>query len=116
MRCQGCSKGCIARLTPLETGISVEGCLCKQGIDYVIAASKNESVLYKYNLPIKNGYMKHILIISDIPVEPIYFEQLDDLLCQLSLEAPIVKNEVILMNPLGLNINLVAARSLKRRV
>ncbi len=116
MRCQGCSKGCSARLTLLETGINVEGCLCKKGIDYILEASKNDRDVYKYYLPVKNGYMKHILIISEHPIERVYFDQLDALLSKLSAEAPLLKNEAILVNPLGLNIKLVAARSLKRRV
>lgn len=112
VRCRGCSKGCSLS----QVNGMIVGNLCAKGPAHYEAQVSTDQGIYKYHLPVKNGYMKHILIVSDQPIAYDYFKALDALMLQIKIEAPIDKDQIILENPLGLPIILKAARLLKRRV
>ena len=112
MRCRGCSKGCSLDVIDGR----VIGGLCAKGPLLYETYGTQDQDIYKYYLPVKNGYMKHILIVSDQPIAYDYFKALDACMETVSLEAPIEKDQIILVNPLGLPVCLKAARLLKRRV
>jgi CxxC motif-containing protein len=116
MRCTICSKACEVQVKRDEFGVKiVTGCLCQRGVQAFMMDETDADELYKYYLPVKNGYMKHVLIISDGPFEKKWYASIDQLLSKMVIEAPIQKNDVILDCPLGLPIKIMAARSLKQR-
>lgn len=116
MKCTLCSKGCEPVIQLSENGSrQVTGCGCSRGQQYFMEVDLEDSDTYKLLVPVKMGYMKHILAVSDQPVPFSCFSEITKLMAELILEAPIEKDQVILSHPLGLKTNIRAARRMKRR-
>lgn len=116
MKCTLCSKGCEPVIHLSEAGKrQVTGCRCQKGQQHFMEIDLEGTDTFKQLVPVKMGYMKHILVTSDQPVPFSRFGELAGLLADLILEAPIEKDQIIISSPLGLKTNLRAARRMKRR-
>lgn len=121
MKCCSCSKGCELLIHRNEhSEILVSGGACHRGEAYalkMIAAEEGQedSGIYKAYVSVRNGYVGHLLVVSDKAIPKTYFSEIDKALKDKILEAPVKKGQLVHVGIENPETRIVAARSIKGR-
>jgi CxxC motif-containing protein len=115
--CISCPRGCDIQTSLDGNGaiVKIEGNFCKLGEDYVAAEIREPKRIVTSTVRIKNGEYPLIPVwtVKPIPKDRIF--ELMELIREIELEAPVKKGHPVLKNIFGLNIDVVASKSIKKR-
>ncbi len=115
MVCIACPMGCKMKVEAVTNGVTkyiVSGNKCPRGEKYGIKEMTNPTRMVTSTVKIRNGHLKRLPVrTSDaIPKDKIYecMMQLEE----VEVNGPIKAGEVIIMNLLGLEVDIIATRSM----
>lgn len=116
--CIACPKGCHVTVEDdpnAETGYSVSGYTCKQGLAYALKEVTAPERTLTTTVKISGACIRRLPVITDgsIPKEKLFqaMRELD----QVEVEAPVEMGAVILPHIAQTDINVIASRSLGRK-
>lgn len=114
MICITCPIGC--RLTIKQVGdeIEVSGNTCPRGKQYAIDEIKNPMRTLTTTVVIKNAIYHQLPVISSDKIPLNQIEDAMKLLKNTIIEAPIYEKDIIVHDILGLGIDIIASRSMKK--
>ncbi len=121
MKCCSCSKGCDLHVrSDNDSPILVTGGACHRGEAYALKVLELEKMeadkaVYRGYVRIKNGYISHLLVISDREIPNEYFSSIDKELEVLIIEAPIEKNQVVYEDVRHSEVKILSSRGMKQR-
>ncbi len=109
--CICCPLGCTLEVE-IENGrvISVEGNRCPAGRKWIEEELNNPVRTLITVLPVRNGKLSTVSVRSTNPIPLKSIPEILKILSGIVLDAPVRVGEVILHNPLGLNVDIVATR------
>ncbi|MBN1487451.1 MAG: DUF1667 domain-containing protein [Anaerolineae bacterium] len=113
MICITCPMGCTLQVTHEgETVLNVEGNACKRGEEYVKRELTDPRRMVATTVKVKGGTHPLLPVYTESAVsKPRIFELLQKVR-EVELQAPVTMGDVILEDPLGDGINIVASRSM----
>ncbi len=113
--CIACPRGCKMEVEAITNGVTkyaVSGNLCPRGEKYGIKEMSNPTRMVTSTVVIKNGHLSRLPVRTSeaIPKNKIFdcMKTLD----QVQVEGPIKVGDVIVKNLLGLEIDVIATRSM----
>lgn len=121
MKCLSCSKGCNLQVQKNEQGeVLVSGGACHRGEIYALeylALEKNQGDLdfYKGHVPIKNGFMSHLMVTSEKALPKDLFPEIDNAIKDIVLSAPVDKGQVVYEDSCNPLIKILTVRGMKAR-
>ena len=115
MICIVCPIGChleVIEDAESETGYSLSGATCKRGEVYGIKELYNPTRLLTSTVKIEGGALSRLPVRTDkeIPKDKIFDCMM--IINDVELKVPIKMGEIIVENILGLDVNLIASRSI----
>ena len=112
--CIICPIGCEISVIFKDTGFCVKGNRCIKGEKYAIDEMVNPKRIITSTIKIKNGFLNRLPVRSDksIPRDEIF--KILEIINSISIDAPIKMGDIIINNVLGLNVNIIASRSMDR--
>ncbi|NPA75072.1 MAG: DUF1667 domain-containing protein [Euryarchaeota archaeon] len=109
--CIGCPLGCVLEVEiEGKEVLSVSGNQCPVGEKWIREEIKAPKRTLLTVLPVKNGKFDTVSVKSSKPVPKDRIPELLQILARVEVEAPVHVGDVILHNPLGLNVDIVATR------
>ena len=113
MICITCPMGCTLEVTHEgETLLNVEGNTCPRGEQYVKEELTDPRRMVATTVKVKGGLHPLVPVYTQAPVpKPRIFELLSKIR-QVEIEAPVEINQVVLEDPLGEGVNVIASRDL----
>ena len=113
--CTVCPVGCEITVY-VEKGrvVSVEGAGCPRGREFAEKEVREPERPFFAVVPVRCGDLSTVSVRSTGPVPKKLIPELVRLLSNLVLEAPVEPGAVILRNPLGLGVDIVATRRVRR--
>lgn len=121
MKCCSCSKGCELHIQrDGQHQLIVTGGACHRGEAYamkMLEQSKNQGdfSVYRGHVSVRNGFMSHLMVVSDREIPKEAFSEIDNRLKAMKLEAPVDKGQVVYENLEKSEIRLIALRGMKQR-
>jgi CxxC motif-containing protein len=115
MVCIACPLGCKMQIQTLVNGkttFKISGNKCSRGEKYAIDELTNPTRMVTSTVIIKNGHLSRLPVrtSSAIPKDKIF--ECMKTLEEVEVEGPVKSGEVIIKNLLGLNIDIIATRSM----
>lgn len=115
MICIACPLGCKMQIKTLvngKTSYHVSGNKCARGEKYAIEEMTNPTRMVTSTVVIKNGHLSRLPVrtSSAIPKDKIF--DCMETLQEVVVEGPIEIGEVIIKNLLGLDVDIIATRSM----
>ena len=113
MICITCPVGCTLEVTHEgETLLNVEGNTCPRGEKYVKEELTDPRRMVATTVKVKGGLHPLVPVYTQAPVpKPRIFELLDKIR-QVEIDAPVEINQVVLADPLGEGIDVIASRDM----
>ncbi len=113
MICITCPMGCALEVTHEgETLLNVEGNTCPRGEKYVKEELTDPRRMVATTVKVKGGLHPLVPVYTQAPVpKPRIFELLDKIR-QVEIEAPVEINQVVLEDPLGEGVPVIASRDM----
>lgn len=114
MTCIVCPLGCHVSIWQEDGEYVVAGNQCPRGKTYAIKELTNPTRIIPTTVLIKNGKLPRLPVktLDPVPKEEIFnvMEEIN----KVEVEAPITVGDVIIKNVLGLGVDIVATRSMKK--
>lgn len=113
MICITCPMGCTLEVTHEgETLLNVEGNTCSRGEQYVKEELTDPRRMVATTVKVKGGLHPLVPVYTQAPVpKPRIFELLRKIR-QVEIEAPVEINQIVLEDPLGEGVSVIASRDL----
>ncbi len=113
MICITCPVGCTLEVTHEgETVLEVDGNTCARGEAFVKEELTDPRRMVATTVKVKGGLHPLVPVYTEAPFpKPQIFDLLKEIR-KVEVEAPVEINQVVLENPLGLNINVIASRDM----
>ena len=109
--CIVCPKGC--HLT-VDDALNVSGQGCPRGVIYGKAELLNPTRLVSSTVKIESQQLVRLPVVTSKEVPKSKIFEVMDVINQVSVKAPITLRQVLVKNILGLDVDLIATRSVKR--
>jgi CxxC motif-containing protein len=116
-KCKVCPIGCQLIITenPLDpSGYTVEGNSCNRGKDFAIDEITKPSRVVTGKVILRNGPMGHLPVKTTGVIPKNKVEECLKIINSTEVSAPVNKGDVIIKNILGLGVDVVAQRKVKR--
>ncbi len=116
-KCKICPIGCQLIITedPTDpTGFSVEGNSCNRGRDFAIDEMTKPSRVVTGRVLLRNGPMGRLPVKTTGVIPKNKVEECLNIINSTEVSAPVNKGDVIIKNILGLGVDVVAQRKVKR--
>jgi CxxC motif-containing protein len=115
MVCIVCPIGCHLEIKEdykSDTGYTVSGATCKRGEVYGVKELSNPTRLLTSTVKIKGGSLPRIPVRTDkeIPKDKIF--DCMSIINKIELEAPVEMGQIVAGNIFGLDVNIIASRSM----
>lgn len=111
--CTVCPKGCEIIILEKDGGKhEIYKNKCEKGKEYVLQEIKNPLRIFTTTVKVKGGNLSRIAVRSKEPVPKDIVVKLIKPLRKIEVTAPINKGDIIVKNILGLDIDIVASRSI----
>jgi len=114
LTCIVCPLGCHVEITKNDGIFNVTGNKCPRGEKYAIEEMTNPTRVVPTTVVIKNASLSRLPVKTSKPVPKKDIFKVMELINQVEVEAPIKTGDIVIENILGLNVNIVATRSMKR--
>lgn len=117
IKCKVCPIGCQMTITenPLDpSGFIVEGNSCNRGRDFAIDEITKPERIVTGKVILRNGPMGHLPVKTTGVVPKNKVEECLKVINSTEVSAPVNKGDVIIKNILGLGVDVVAQRKVKR--
>jgi CxxC motif-containing protein len=115
LTCVVCPVGCKIKITYDGDKIeSVEGNKCDRGYNYAVQEIKNPLRTLVTSVKVKNGNypLASVRSSKEVPLNKI--NDLMDIIKNTEVDAPVKKGDVVIKNPLDLDADIVATRSVDK--
>jgi len=116
-KCKVCPIGCELIITENPTdplGFTVEGNSCNRGRDFAIHQVTEPSRILTGKVVLKNGSMGHLPVKTTGVVPKNKVEECLKIINSTEVSAPVNKGDIIIKNILGLGVDVVSQRKVKR--
>ncbi len=115
MICITCPVGCTLEVTHEgETLLNVEGNTCPRGEQYAKEELTDPRRMVATTVKVKGGLHPLVPVYTQAPVpKPRIFELLSKIR-QVEIDAPVEINQIVLEDPLGEGVNVIASRDLPK--
>ena len=110
--CINCPRGCHLVVNVVNDKIIVEGNFCPKGETYATNELTNPLRTVTTTLEIESKLYRRLPVITSAPIPKARVADLMKSLKDVKVKAPIKLGEVIVNNILGLNIDLIASKSI----
>ena len=111
MICISCPLGCRMTVTRKNDEVTVEGNACSRGEIYGREEMLAPKRVVTATVEIKGFLLKRIPVKTDAPLGKEHIPMLLDELYRMEISRPVKRNELIIKNYLGTEVNVVASRS-----
>ncbi len=111
--CIVCPKGCHIEVTTDSSGITCKNYGCPRGKEYAIQEATMPKRMLTGTVHINNAIHPRLPVISDQPVPKEKLRKMMDELDKITVEAPIIMNQLILSNVLDTGVNILASRTME---
>ena len=113
--CIVCPMGCLLTVSIDDRGnITIKGNKCPRGYEYGLKEVTNPERPFFTVVKVKKGILPVVSVKSTKPIPKDYIPKLMKFLSSIEIEAPIDIHSVIVKNPLGLDLDIVATRRVER--
>lgn len=115
LTCVVCPVGCKIKITYNGDKIeSVEGNKCDRGYNYAVQEIKNPLRTLVTSIKVNNGNypLASVRSSKEVPLNKI--KDLMDIIKNTEVDAPVKKGDVVIKNPLDLDADIVATRSVDK--
>lgn len=112
--CITCPIGCRLTVTHINDVLEVEGNQCKRGIEYAKEELINPKRMIPTTVVIEKSHLRRLPVRTDKPVPKGDIFRCMDEINKIKVQAPIKMGDIIIKNILGLNVNIIATRSMDR--
>lgn len=113
--CIVCPNGCDAEILIKEGAnieiLSIEGCTCDKGRDWVITEVTSPMRTIASGIPVEDGDFKLVSVRTDAPIP---LEKIFDVMAQIKgkrVKAPVSIGDILIKNPAGTACNIIATRN-----
>lgn len=115
MTCIVCPMGCRLELVfnQKDEVIEVKGNRCRRGEDYAKKEYSNPERLVTTTVKIEGAIHRRLPVVTSQPVPASKILEVIEAKKQVIVKAPVHKDDVVLQNVCGLNVDLIASRSMK---
>jgi CxxC motif-containing protein len=110
--CIVCPKGCHLKI---DENLKVTGNGCARGIKYGIDELTNPTRMLTSTVVILNGEISRLPVVTSNPIPKDKIMAVMKEINQVKVEAPIYVKDIIIPNVLGLGVDLIATRDIKRK-
>lgn len=112
--CIGCPLGCRLEVDEEEDGhiVEVRGFSCKRGKEYAFQEHMAPQRMVTTTVAIAGGLYPRLPVRTDRAVPKERIDEICQQLRQLSVRAPIHRGDIILPNVMGLDVNIIASRTM----
>ncbi len=116
IRCIICPTGCLVHVENVNGELIIEGHSCKRGEVYARDEFIAPKRIITTTMRVENGFLPLIPVRSNsaIPKERLHATLRE--IAKMKVKAPIKMGDVLIENVLGLEINIIASRSLIKKV
>lgn len=115
MKCEVCPVGCQLVVDAERPGL-VSGNRCERGREFAKMAMSEEEITVTGRIRIKNGNMSHLPVVTSRKVSPWEGKRILEEISKLQVEAPVKNGDCIVKNIGESAADLLAARSIRKRV
>lgn len=106
--CKVCKLNCLIKINKNSNPIEVMGNKCPKGKTYALTTI--ESRVLRGQVKLLKSSMARLPVHTSGPVHKEDVQDLMDLIAEIEVTGPVKAGQVILKNPLGLDIDLLASR------
>lgn len=112
--CINCPRGCNLEVTNINGEIKVTGNSCPRGEQYAINEMTNPLRTVTTTIAIKSDIYDRLPVITSSPVPKGKIMDVCKALKEVEAKAPIKMGDVIVSNIIGLNVDIVASKSIEK--
>ncbi len=112
--CIACPLGCNLQIIRNRSSIIIKGNRCKKGEDYAIREVTNPTRILTTTVKINNSFLNRLPVRTNKPIPKDKIFKCMELINSIEIDAPVKIGDVILKKTLGLNVDVVASRSMKK--
>lgn len=116
LTCIVCPRGCRIQVWEEEGVYRCEGNQCVRGEVYAIQEVTEPRRMLTTTVRLQGSSLKRCPVVSRSAIKKSDIFKMIDLLEEISLEAPVALNQIIIENILDSGIDIVASRSIKKDV
>lgn len=110
--CIVCPKGCHLKV---DENKNVTGNACARGIKYAIAELTNPTRMVTSTVVLQSGEISRLPVATSLPVPKNKIMEVMEEINKVKVVAPVNVKDIIIPNVLGLNVDIVATRSVKEK-
>jgi CxxC motif-containing protein len=112
--CIVCPKGCEITVSKMDNDeLNIEGYDCKRGMEYATTEYTEPKRILATTVRIRNAQFPLIPVRTDVAAPKEKLPEILDFLAKIEVDAPITCGDVLVPNVLGLDVNVIATRTLK---
>lgn len=115
MVCIQCPLGCHLKVE-IGDEIKVSGNTCPRGKEYAINEVTRPVRTLTSTVRINNGLFNQLPVITNLPIPKEMMKQVMKELKDVVVNAPIKKGDIIIEDVCGLGVNIIASRSMDRKL
>ncbi len=111
-RCIVCPTGCLVHVENINGELIIEGHSCKRGEEYAREEFIAPKRILTTTMRVENGFLPLIPVRSDVLLPK---EKLKETLKEIAktvVKAPIKMGDILIQNVVGLDVNIIASRTL----
>ncbi|MHA1792920.1 MAG: DUF1667 domain-containing protein [Promethearchaeota archaeon] len=113
LTCIICPSGCSINVRELENGeLIVEGNQCKRGLEYAKSEFKEPKRILATTVKINNAKIPLLPVRTNVPAPKDRLNDILNFLATVEVNAPIKCGDIIAKNVIGLNVDVIATRTL----
>lgn len=112
--CINCPRGCHLTVEKINDEIKVEGNFCPRGQTYAINELTNPLRMVTTTIAIESNIYSRLPVITSAPIPKDMIMELMVALKNVKVVAPIKINDVVVKNILGLDVDIIASKSIEQ--
>ena len=112
--CINCPKGCHMEVEQVDGQITVEGNSCPRGAAYATSELTNPVRTLTTTVGIESLSDERLPVISSVPIPKGMMMEAIKALKGIRVKAPVMMNEVIVSDILGLKADIIASKTIER--
>ena len=109
-KCQVCPVGCNLKVSQGDNELIVEGNKCSRGLEYARSVYKDSPQVLFGRCLLTNASMGRLPVKTSDPIPENLKNKVMELIRNTSVNAPVIKGQVIIKNILNLNIDVISMR------
>ena len=112
--CINCPRGCHLNVEKINDEIVVSGNTCPRGKTYAVNELTNPLRVLTTTVSVESEYEERLPVISSAPLPKDRVMDVVKALKEVSVSAPVKMKDVIVKNILGLDIDIIASKTIKQ--